>query len=320
MTPLPRRLLPNTDLEVSAFCYGTAEFGTAITGDAADRLIGQFVDAGGNFFDTAHCYAFWVENGLGASERELGASLRRRGCQDTVIIATKGGHPDGGASYPRPADFLSERMIASDITESLERLGIEQIPLYYLHRDDGQTPVEEIVETLNREIARGRIRYLGASNWSVSRIAAANAYATQNNLHGFVISQVQGSLAEPDLRPTADPTMRFAAAEEMEWHAASQVPLALYSATAGGFFAGRGHEKGSYASALNRARFERARELSVRLGCTPTQVALSYLLHQEAMVIPLFSTGNPAHLAEALGAAAAAITLDAEQVRWLRDG
>ena len=152
----------------------------------------------------------------------------------------------------------------------------------------------------------------------MSRIAAANAYAAENGLGGFVVSQVQGSLAEPKWQPTADPTMRFAAEEEMRWHTASGVPLVVYSATASGFFAGRGHEKGSYATPTNKARFERAVELGARLGSTPTQIALAYLLHQEAPVIPCFSTGNPAHMTEALGSAS--VALSAEQVRWLRDG
>src|SRR5439155_5807796 len=181
-----------TDLEVSALCFGAGGFGTSVGGAAAERLVADFLAAGGNFFDTAHCYAFWRANGLGASERELGACLRRLGALDTAVIATKGGHPDMGPDYRRPADFLSRGVIAADLDDSLERLGLDCIPLYYLHRDDGLTPVGEIVETLNEEIGRGRVRYLGASNWSVARIAAANAYAAAHGLRGFVASQVQG--------------------------------------------------------------------------------------------------------------------------------
>jgi aryl-alcohol dehydrogenase-like predicted oxidoreductase len=88
-------------------------------------------------------------------------------------------------------------VIASDIDDSLNRLGMDCIPLYYLHRDDGKTPCGEIIGALNRQIGRGRIRYLGASNWSVARIAEANAYAAQHGLQGFVASQIQGSLARP---------------------------------------------------------------------------------------------------------------------------
>src|SRR4051812_39547615 len=109
--------LPQTDLTVSRFCLGAGAFGTSVAGDTADRLLAAFVEAGGNFFDTAHCYAFWVQNGLGASERELGASLRRIGAWNDAVIATKGGHPDGGPDYPRPSDFLSEPVIHADIDD-----------------------------------------------------------------------------------------------------------------------------------------------------------------------------------------------------------
>ena len=315
---MKRQPLARTDLQVSSLCLGAGEFGTSVKGDAADRLVAAFVEAGGNFFDTAHCYAFWVEGGLGASERELAASLRRVGYLEQAVIATKGGHPDGGPGYPRPPDFLSERRIAADIQESLERLGIACIPLYYLHRDDGKTPVEEIIGTLNRQIEQGRIRHIGASNWSVSRVAEANACAQSQGLHGFVASQIQGSLAQPNGQPTADPTTRFLTDEDSAWHASSGVPLVAYSATAGGYFAGRGHAAGTYANAVNAVRYERAVALSKRVGATPTQTALAYLLHQQARIIPLFSTADPAHLAEALGAPSVALT--PEEVHWLKDG
>src|ERR1043166_2480787 len=99
--------LPHTDLEVSALCLGTGSFGTSIKDGEADRLVAAFLEAGGNFFDTAHCYAFWKPNGLGASERELAACLRRLGALEGTVIATKGGHPDQGEAYPRPVDFLT---------------------------------------------------------------------------------------------------------------------------------------------------------------------------------------------------------------------
>jgi aryl-alcohol dehydrogenase-like predicted oxidoreductase len=315
---LSRQPLPQTDLEVSPLCLGAGGFGTGIHGAAAERLVGDFLAAGGNFFDTAHCYAFWQENGLGASERELGATLRRLGALDTAVVATKGGHPDMGPDYRRPADFLAPRVIAADLDDSLERLGIDCIPLYYLHRDDGMTPVAEIIETLNAEVARGRVRYLGASNWSVARLAAANEYAARRGFQGFAASQVQWSLAEPNWRPTTDPTTRYVTDEESRWHTAAGVPLVAYSATASGYFAGRGHAAGNYANAANAARFDRAVELAARLGSTPSQVALAYLMHQPPRVIPLFSTGDPAHLAEAL--AATRLALSSAQARWLRDG
>ena len=310
--------IPGTDLEVSALCLGAGGFGTHVKGAEADRLVAAFLEAGGTFFDTAHCYAFWVPGGLGASERELAACLRRLGVIEQVVIATKGGHPDGGPGYPRPDRYLSPEVIAADVDDSLARLGADRIDLYYLHRDDVRVPVGEVVDALYGEVRRGRICCLGASNWSVERIAAANAYAARRERQGFAISQVQWSLAEPNWQVGPDPTMRFVTREDARRYASARLPVAAYSATAGGYFSDPERSGGPFDSPASRSRRARAVELAGRLGCTPTQVALAYLLHQEALVIPIFSTASLAHLSEAV--ASVDVSLTPEQVSWLREG
>lgn len=290
--------IPNTNLSVSPFCFGTGGFGTSVSGFNTDKLVETFIKAGGNFFDTAHCYAFWKPNGLGASERELGASLHRVGAWGKVVIATKGGHPDGGSDYQRPVDFLSEAIIHSDIDESLNRLQTDCIDLFYLHRDDGVTPVSKIIDILNRQISLGRIRYIGASNWSVERMSLANAYAKLKGLKGFVVSQIQWSLSEPDWKVTTDPTMRHAGNEEIEWHSQTKIPIAAYSATGNGFFS----KPCNTTNQLNRTRWELVRQWGTKLDCTPTQLAVAWLLHQRPTVLPVFSTTNIDHLTEVLSA------------------
>jgi len=170
------RTLPGTTLRLSAFCYGTAELGATVCGAAADRLINAFRDAGGNFLDTAHVYACWTDAGAGSSERAIAAYFRRNGGRNQMIVATKGGHMPF-ASYVHSERYPSAAAIADDIRDSLARLEAAVLDFYWLHRDDPRLPVAEIIETMNAEIRQGRIRYLGASNWQVARIAAANAYA-----------------------------------------------------------------------------------------------------------------------------------------------
>src|SRR5947209_19224850 len=99
---LPQHLIPDTDLRVSALCHGLGSFGSRVKGAEMERLFAAFREAGGNFFDTAHCYAFWLEEGAGSSERALDECLRRFGGRAEIVIGTKGGHPDMGAPYPRP--------------------------------------------------------------------------------------------------------------------------------------------------------------------------------------------------------------------------
>jgi len=310
--------MPNTELKVSALCFGGSGFGTDVKGKDADRLVSAFIEAGGCFFDTAHCYSFWVENGFGASEREFGACLKRLGYWNKAIVGTKGGHPDGGANYRRPDAYMSGKMINSDVDDSLERLGTKHIDLYYLHRDDPRMPAPEIIGILNREIEKGRIRYVGASNWSTQRIAEANEYASKHGLQGFVASQLHWSLAEPNWSPGPDPIMRYVTEEDMAWYASVGMTTVAYSATAGGYFAGSHRSSGTYDSPANIARRKRAEELASKLNYTTAQIAMAYLLHQKPLTIPIFRTTNRAHLTEIIDSVS--ISLSDEQVRWLRDG
>ncbi len=293
--------LPLTHLDVSALCLGTGGFGTETCGAEADALVATFLEAGGTFFDTAHVYGGWIEGATGASERELAASLTRVGGWDRAVVATKGGHPQFGDFYLRPDAYLSPEVIAGDISASLRNLGRERIDLYFLHRDDLRMSVAEIVEMMNREVRSGRIRHFGASNWSVERIAEANAYAEACGLQGFVASEVQWSLAVPNWNVTEDPTPRYVGTAEREWHARTGMPVVAYSATACGYFAEPPRPNGQFDSDANSERRSSALAVAKELGCTPTQVALAWLLHQPFPVVPLFSTRKVGHLAEAVG-------------------
>ncbi len=188
--------LPNTDLRVSNISYGTTGFDGSFPVQSGLDLVKQYLDLGGNFLDTAHCYSFWVRGGLGESERFVGAAIREFG-RASVVVATKGGHSTVLPDYPRPDDFMSPEVVSRDLAESLDRLGLPQVDIYYLHRDDPRIPVGEVMTSLNDHVMSGQVRYLGASNWSAERYLAANRYATEHGLRPFVILQNQWSLARP---------------------------------------------------------------------------------------------------------------------------
>jgi len=310
--------IPQTDLTVSPIALGLGDFGTRVAGDAACELLEAYLAQGGNFVDTAHCYSAWLPDGAGRSERELGRCMAEMGCRDSLVLATKGGHPEFGPYYHRPDRYLAPEVIRADVDESLARLGVEVIDLYYLHRDDPRVPVGEIIDALDEEIARGRVRHLGASNWSVARIEAANAYAAAKGRVGFRLSEVHFSLAEPPWSMAEDPTVRYLTEADRAWHGRTGLPVAAYSPTARGFLAGRPEVEAEYAQPANLARRERARELAAELGCTPTQVALAWLMHQPFPVAPITGTTDPAHLAEVLGAAK--VELTEQEVAWLTGG
>jgi aryl-alcohol dehydrogenase-like predicted oxidoreductase len=300
---------------------GVMPWGTKVPLARAMELYEVYRGAGGNVLDTAHIYAAWEEHGQGASERALGEVLRKAGDRRQVIVASKGGHP-AEPFYARPERFLSPEVVKRDIRESLERMGIDMIDLYFLHRDDRRVPVDEIIGMMNEEVSEGRIRYFGASNWSIARMAEANAYATRSKegLMGLVASQPEFSLAQVNGEaPTGDPALRWLTEEDAAWHEQTGMPAFCYSPTAKGYFASggtRGAER--FENAVSRGRLARATELAGKLGVAPNQVALAWVLAQRFRAIPILGTGDVKHLREGLESERIALTQD--QVKWLRDG
>ena len=312
-------LLPGTQLSVSRICLGTPGFGTDLTGRRLDVLFDTFIEQGGNFFDTAHCYAFWhpLVAASGTSERMLGHLIRTRGLEKSVVVATKGGHPAAGPKYPRPDQYLSPEVLLSDVRESLDRLGFAQLDLFLLHRDDPRVPVDEIMDALHRLVHSGLVKHVGASNWSGIRMAEANQSALLRGETPLVISSSAWNLALRNEGTRPDPTMREVDQEDEIWHRESQIPLMCYNSTASGWFA-RGGEPGACENQVNRARLARCTELAGRLKVTPGQIALAWLMAQPFPVIPITGTSNADHLKEAIGASQVKITPD--QARWLREG
>jgi aryl-alcohol dehydrogenase-like predicted oxidoreductase len=310
---------PLTELDVSAVCYGGGGLGSGVTGGRVDELLNAYRDAGGNIVDTAHCYGFWSPYGEGASERAIGDYIKRNG-RGNLIVTTKGGHP-GRPGYRRVDVWLSPHRIEADVDDSLGRLDVDTIDLYWLHRDDTRLEVATIIDALNREVQRGRVRYLGASNWTVERIEEANAYAEEHGLRGFCASQVEWNLAHkepPKLdAPHGDVTV-FAGEREAAFHEQTGLPLFAYTSTASGYFAPGTRKRADFDNATSKARRKRAEKLASDLGVTANQIALAWLLNQPFPVVPITGTSNAEHLAEAM--AAVEIRLTAEQVARLRDG
>jgi aryl-alcohol dehydrogenase-like predicted oxidoreductase len=312
--------IAGTDLNASEIALGTGEWGSSVSVDRVAGVLDAYLAAGGNFIDTAHCYAFWLEDGkaLGKSEITVGEMVRKRGLRKDMIIATKGGHENGGKAYPRPKEALARHLVERDLKESLDRLQMERVDLYYLHRDDGVTPVDEVMAMMNDFVAQGLVRWIGASNWSIARLSAANEYARTRGLQGFCCSQVHWSLAEPTFQMHEDPTMRYVDEPMARWHAMCQMPLIAYSPTARGFFATAGKRREGYDTAANRGRLTRAQELAAELKCTANQVAIAWLRAQAFPVVAITGTASVEHLDDTVRACEIALT--AQQVRWLWEG
>lgn len=242
--------------------------------DESFALLDTFVELGGTAVDLAKIY-----NG-GDSERVFGQWLRARGARDHILIVTKGAHHDADGSRVNP------QAIREDLASSLDRMAVDQVDLYMLHRDDVGVPVGEIVDALDEQKQKGLIRAVGVSNWTIARIDEANEYAKNTGRTPIVANSPNLSLAVP-LEPRW-PGCVHADDATRAWHRANQMPLLSWSSQAGGFFTGRFSPDDrsdpnmvrTYYSEDNWERYRRARELGARRGFDANQVALAFVLGQ----------------------------------------
>ena len=315
---MTRIQLPGTSLSVSQICYGTGDLGVDMTDAEAAVLLDAYRDAGGNFIDTAHVYAFWTRYGAGSSETTIARYIKEHGRGD-LVIATKGGHP-GLPGYRTVERWLDPARVHADIEDSLGRLEVDRIDLYYLHRDDARFSVSDIIDMLNAEISAGNLGAIAASNWTTERLDAANEYAASRGLHGFVASQVQWSFAVKDTpppKPNGDQGI-YAQQNDLAFHERTGLPLCAYTATAAGYFTNRERKPSSFDSPGSRARLERARALAVERGVSANQIALAWMLHQRFPCIPITGTTNVAHLRENL--ASTGLSLSDDEMSYLSAG
>lgn len=310
--------IPGIDRPASVVCLGTAMMDSRFDARSAHRIMDMYLDAGGNFLDTARVYGLTRE-GQSVSERRVGEWLRARGCRNQVILATKGGHYDLATRRSR----LSPADITSDCEASLRDLGVDFIDLYWLHRDDESRPVEEIIDALGALRRRGLIGALGASNWSASRMEAANAYAARSGQAGFSADQPQWSLARQFV--CDDDTLVQMSDELYDFHARTGMPVVPYSSQAKGFYsklAAGGLEALSDKARVRFARDENLRKLPLieRLarehGTSVGAVALGYLTCQPFPVFPIVGITRESYMDDVR--AAGELRLSADEVDALR--
>jgi len=300
---MKKRRLGKSDIEVSAVglgCMGMSEFYGASDESASIATLEHSIDIGVTFWDTADMY------GSGENEKLLAKVLKTR--RSEVTLATKFGNvrgPNGTflGVNGRP-EYVREAADAS-----LQRLGVEQIDLYYQHRVDPNVPIEETVGAMAELVREGKVRFLGLSEASAQTIRRANA------VHPIAALQTEYSLWTRDVENEILPTIR-----ELD------IALVAYSPLGRGFLTGRFRtldDLGSDDWRRNNPRFQganfdanlaladRIREFAAVKGCTPAQLALAWLLGEGSDIIPIPGTRSKARLDE--NAAAADIVLTAEE-------
>ena len=290
--------------QIFEFCFplalGTAPFGTSIPKDTSFSILDAFVDQGGNLIDTAAVY------GMGVSEQTLGEWMRLRGNRNRVVISTKGGHP----SIPDWSRRITEDDIRADMEDSLRYLGTDRVDIYFLHRDDESKPVEYIMPILDKLVREGKTRLIGASNWTVARINQANAFARENGLTEFSVSQIFHNAAFINKEGVYDQTLVSMDETEHAGYASNGIPVMAYTAQAQGLFShirDKGYEGLSealcrtYLNPATRLRAERILSVSKQTGLSPTALSLAYLLHDsQVKTFPILGISKAERFTEAM--------------------
>ena len=297
---MQRVKLGKSDLEVPVICLGGNVFGWTVSEADAFRQLDAALEAGLNFIDTADVYSRWMPGHKGGeSETILGKWLAKGDKRNNVILATKLGLDMGDGKKGLKAAYVEQA-----VEDSLRRLQTDFIDLYQAHRDDPETPLEETLGAFDKLVRQGKVRHIGASNYSGPRLKEALRISKDNGLVGYVSIQPQYNLVareefETDLLPV------------VQEHTLGVIP---YYSLAAGFLTGKYRSKqdadgkargGTVAKYLNDWGFNVLHaldEVAREHQSTPGRVALAWLMVQPGVTAPIASATSEKHLTDLIEA------------------
>jgi aryl-alcohol dehydrogenase-like predicted oxidoreductase len=312
---MEKRALGRSGLKVAPLAFGGNVFGWTIDDKMSFALLDRFVAAGLDLIDTADVYSRWVSGHKGGeSESIIGNWLARRGGRDKVVIATKVGNdmPDVGKG-------LAKSHILKSVEGSLKRLRTDYIDLYQAHIDDATTPLEETLTAFARLKDQGKVRAIGASNYSGPRLAEALKVSAANELPRYESLQPHYNLYD---RATYEGEREAVCKKE-------NIGVIPYYSLASGFLTGkyrseadfkkspRGGGMKKYLNDRGRRILEALDEVSSRLSSKPSQVALAWLMARPSITAPIASATSLEQLEDLV--AATRLKLDAAAIRQLDD-
>jgi aryl-alcohol dehydrogenase-like predicted oxidoreductase len=295
---MEKRKLGGSGIEIPPLMFGGNVFGWTADEATSFRLLDALMDAGFNAIDTADVYSVWARGHQGGeSEIVIGNWLKRRGRRDDVIIATKVGAVMGSGEKG-----LSRGWIMKEVDASLKRLGIDTIDLYQAHRDDPDTPQEETAQAFADLVKQGKVRALGASNFSAARLKSALEISRRNGLPRYESLQphfnlVERSVYEAELEPLC---------------LAEGLGVINYYALAAGFLTGkyrseadlskspRGGGVKKYLNERGLGVLKALDEVAARHKATQAQVALAWLIARPSVTAPIASATSLEQLQDIL--------------------
>jgi aryl-alcohol dehydrogenase-like predicted oxidoreductase len=309
--------LGSTGLRVSRVCMGMMGFGNnsdrawVIDEDAAEPIVKAAADGGVNFFDTADVYSG------GASEVTTGRLLGKMFRRDDVVVATKVFSPMGPGENSRG---LSRKHILSGIDASLERLDMDYVDLYQIHRWDRRTPIEETMEALHDVVRAGKARYIGASSMYAWQFAKAQHVAEIGGWTRFVAMQNHYNLLYREEEREMIPLCIDQGAGVIPWSPLARGVLAGNRTRQGERRTTRAGSDPFGDSLYSEADFDvvdRVAEVAAQRGVPAAQVALAWLLHRPGVTAPIVGSTRLSHIQDAL--AAEQLTLSEEEMRRLEE-
>jgi aryl-alcohol dehydrogenase-like predicted oxidoreductase len=297
---MEKRRLGNSSLEVSRLCFGGNVFGWTADENTSFKLLDAFIDAGFNFVDTADSYSTWVTGHKGGeSETLIGKWFKARGNRDKVILATKVGSEVAGRKG------LSREYILTEVEESLRRLQTDYIDLYQSHRDDPNTPVEETLEAYAQLVKQGKVRAIGASNFSPERLEMSLQASRKHGYPRYESLQPNYNLYDRDEYETRlEP---FCMQEHL-----GVIP---YFSLASGFLTGkyrtqadlersaRGKFVQKYMNGRGLRIVAALEQVAKQQGSTSARVAIAWLMARPSITAPIASATNLEQLKELMEAA-----------------
>ena len=307
------RNLGTSTLKVSPLCLGTNVFGWTIDEKTSASILDAFVAAGLNFIDTADIYSTWVPGHKGGeSETIIGNWMKRSGNRSKVVIATKVGMEMG-----QNDKGLSKAYILRAVERSLQRLQTDYVDLYQSHKDDPTTPLEETLEASAQLIKQGKVRVIGASNYTAERLTAALEVSKQQGLPRYESLQPHYNLNE---RAGYEAALEPLCLEE-------NLGVIPYFSLASGFLTGKYRSEADLSKSprgqgvkkyLNERGFRILAALdrvAQNLNATPGKVALAWLMARPSITAPIASATTVEQLRDLIDATS--LKLDAESIQLL---